>query len=200
MFAYLKGSLEEKSINYVVVDCSGVGYKIFMSEKSIASLGELGEIVKIHTYLRVAEDDMSLFGFTSKEELKMFELLISVSGIGAKSAISILSNITPSEFALAVYSEDVSKLKSLPGVGPKSAQRIILELKDKVKAQNAEIKLEDLKSSISGEKTPYPDEALEALQILGYSRKEIDIALDGFSLIGLTTEEIIKKALQNLSR
>ena len=141
-----------------------------------------------------------LFGFTSKEELKMFELLISVSGIGAKSAISILSNITPSEFALAVYSEDVSKLKSLPGVGPKSAQRIILELKDKVKAQNAEIKLEDLKSSISGEKTPYPDEALEALQILGYSRKEIDIALDGFSLIGLTTEEIIKKALQNLSR
>lgn len=200
MFAYLKGSLEEKSINYVVVDCNGVGYKIFMSEKSIASLGELGEIVKIHTYLRVAEDDMSLFGFTSKEELKMFELLISVSGIGAKSAISILSNITPSEFALAVYSEDVSKLKSLPGVGPKSAQRIILELKDKVKAQNAEIKLEDLKSSISGEKTPYPDEALEALQILGYSRKEIDIALDGFSLIGLTTEEIIKKALQNLSR
>jgi Holliday junction DNA helicase RuvA len=200
MFAYLKGSLEEKSINYVVVDCSGVGYKIFMSEKSIASLGELGEIVKIHTYLRVAEDDMSLFGFTSKEELKMFELLISVSGIGAKSAISILSNITPSEFALAVYSEDVSKLKSLPGVGPKSAQRIILELKDKVKAQNAEIKLEDLKSSISGEKTPYPDEALEALQILGYSRKEIDIALDGFSLVGLTTEEIIKKALQNLSR
>lgn len=200
MFAYLKGSLEEKSINYVVVDCSGVGYKIFMSEKSIASLGELGEIVKIHTYLRVAEDDMSLFGFTSKEELKMFELLISVSGIGAKSAISILSNITPSEFALAVYSEDVSKLKSLPGVGPKSAQRIILELKDKVKAQNADIKLEDLKSSISGEKTPYPDEALEALQILGYSRKEIDIALDGFSLVGLTTEEIIKKALQNLSR
>lgn len=200
MFAYLKGSLEEKSINYVVVDCNGVGYKIFMSENSIASLGELGEIVKIHTYLRVAEDDMSLFGFTSKEELKMFELLISVSGIGAKSAISILSNITPSEFALAVYSEDVSKLKSLPGVGPKSAQRIILELKDKVKAQNAEIKLEDLKSSISGEKTPYPDEALEALQILGYSRKEIDIALDGFSLIGLTTEEIIKKALQNLSR
>ena len=200
MFAYLKGSLEEKSINYVVVDCNGVGYKIFMSENSIASLGELGEIVKIHTYLRVAEDDMSLFGFTSKEELKMFELLMSVSGIGAKSAISILSNITPSEFALAVYSEDVSKLKSLPGVGPKSAQRIILELKDKVKAQNAEIKLEDLKSSISGEKTPYPDEALEALQILGYSRKEIDIALDGFSLIGLTTEEIIKKALQNLSR
>ena len=200
MFAYLKGSLEEKSINYVVVDCNGVGYKIFMSENSIASLGELGEIVKIHTYLRVAEDDMSLFGFTSKEELKMFELLISVSGIGAKSAISILSNITPSEFALAVYSEDVSKLKSLPGVGPKSAQRIILELKDKVKAQNAEIKLEDLKSSISGEKTPYPDEALEALQILGYSRKEIDIALDGFSLIGLTTEEIIKKALQKLSR
>jgi Holliday junction DNA helicase RuvA len=200
MFAYLKGSLEEKSLNYVVIDCSGVGYKIFMSEPAIASLGELGELVKIHTYLRVAEDDMSLFGFITKEELKMFELLISVSGIGAKSAISILSNITPSEFALAVYSEDVSKLKSLPGVGPKSAQRIILELKDKVKAQNAEIKLEDLRESITGEKSPYPDEALEALQILGYSRKEIDIALHDVTLKGLTTEEIIKKALQNLSR
>ena len=200
MFAYLKGSLEEKSINYVVVDCNGVGYKIFMSEKSIASLGELGEIVKIHTYLRVAEDDMSLFGFTSKEELKMFELLISVSGIGAKSAISILSNITPSEFALAVYSEDVSKLKSLPGVGPKSAQRIILELKDKVKAQNAEIKLEDLKSSISGEKTPYPDEALEALQILGYSRKEIEKAFGKIANTDVSVEELIKKGLSLLSR
>lgn len=200
MFAYLKGSLEEKSINYVVVDCNGVGYKIFMSEKSILALGDLGEIVKIHTYLRVAEDDMSLFGFTTKEELKMFELLISVSGIGAKSAISILSNISPSEFALAVLSDDVSKLKSLPGVGPKSAQRIILELKDKVKAQNAEIKLEDLKSSLSGANATYPDEALEALQILGYSRREIDEALGKVSLDGLTTEEIIKKALQNLSR
>ena len=200
MFAYLKGSLEEKSLNYVVVDVGGVGYKIFMSESAISGLGELGETVKIHTYLRVAEDDMSLFGFITKEELKMFELLISVSGIGAKSAISILSNITPSEFALAVYSEDVSKLKSLPGVGPKSAQRIILELKDKVKAQNAEIKLEDLKKSVSGDKSPYPDEALEALQILGYTRKEIDMAFDSFNLLGLTTEEIIKKALQYLSR
>ena len=200
MFAYLKGSLEEKSVNYVVVDVGGVGYKIFMSESAISALGDLGEVVKIHTYLRVAEDDMSLFGFITKEELKMFELLISVSGIGAKSAISILSNITPSEFALAVYSEDVSKLKSLPGVGPKSAQRIILELKDKVKAQNAEIKLDDLKKSVSGEKSPYPDEALEALQILGYSRKEIDKAFHSFDLLGLSVEEIIKKALQYLSR
>ena len=135
MFAYLKGSLEEKSINYVVVDCNGVGYKIFMSENSIASLGELGEIVKIHTYLRVAEDDMSLFGFTSKEELKMFELLISVSGIGAKTAIAMLACIEPSQFAIAVISDDIDTLKKIPGVGPKSAQRIVLELKDKIKKE-----------------------------------------------------------------
>ena len=107
MFAYLKGSLEVKTKGYIVIDVGGVGYKVFMSETAIEKLGELGQTVKVHTYLRVREDDMSLYGFNTNEELRMFELLLSVSGIGAKSAISILSNITPSSFALAVITNNV---------------------------------------------------------------------------------------------
>ena len=133
MFAYIKGSLEEKGNNYVVIEVSGIGYKIFMSETAISKMCDLGETIKVHTYYYVREDNISLYGFLTKEELKMFELLLSVSGIGAKSAITMLSNISPSSFALAVISNDVNSLKKIPGVGPKSAQRIILELKDKLK-------------------------------------------------------------------
>ena len=137
MFAYIKGSLEIKTRGYIVIDVNGVGYKIFMSETAIEKLGEIGESVKVHTYLKVREDDMSLYGFNTNEELRMFELLLQVSGIGAKSAITILSNIVPSQFAIAVITNDVSKIKSLPGIGPKTAQRIILELKDKIKSEEA---------------------------------------------------------------
>ena len=152
MFAYIKGSLEEKGNNYVVIEVSGIGYKIFVSESAISKMCDLGDIIKIHTYYYVREDNISLYGFLTKEELKMFELLLSVSGIGAKSAITMLSNISPSSFALAVISNDVNALKKIPGVGPKSAQRIILELKDKLKTQQAieeessEIKVEIQKS------------------------------------------------------
>ena len=133
MYAYIKGSLEVKTRGYIVIDVNGIGYKIFMSETAISELGEIGQVVKVHTYLKVKEDEMSLYGFNTNEELRMFELLLSVSGIGAKSAINILSNITPSSFALAVITNDVAKIKALPGIGPKGAQRIILELKNKLK-------------------------------------------------------------------
>ena len=111
MFAYIKGNLEIKTNGYVVVDVGGIGYKIFMSQNAIEKLGESGKEVKIHTYVRVREDDISIFGFNSNEELRMFELLLSVSGIGAKSSLTILSNISPSSFALAVISNDIGKLK-----------------------------------------------------------------------------------------
>ena len=101
MFAYIKGSLEEKTSTYVVIDVGGVGYKIFMSVSSINNIGEIGNIVKVHTHYYVREDNISLYGFLTSEELKMFELLLSVSGVGAKSAITMLSNISPSDFALA---------------------------------------------------------------------------------------------------
>lgn len=201
MYAYIKGSLGIKTAEYVVVETSGIGYKIFMSETAIDKLGEIGSIVKIYTYLKVREDDMSLYGFNTNEELRMFELLLSVSGVGAKSAIVILSNITPSSFALAVITDDVSKLKKLPGIGPKTAQRIILELKDKLNAINDTSKdeLEEMlsKKEEDGEKVA---EAMSALQVLGYSRKEIEVAFEGFDKSDLSVEDIIKKGLLYLSR
>ncbi len=201
MYAYIKGSLEIKTAEYIVVETSGIGYKIFMSETAIDKLGEIGSIVKIYTYLKVREDDMSLYGFNTNEELRMFELLLSVSGVGAKSAIVILSNITPSSFALAVITDDVSKLKKLPGIGPKTAQRIILELKDKLNAINDTSKdeLEEMlsKKEEDGEKVA---EAMSALQVLGYSRKEIEVAFEGFDKSDLGVEDIIKKGLLYLSR
>ena len=104
MFAYIKGSLEEKSSNYVVIDVGGIGYKIFMSDIAINTIGDIGNIVKVHTHYYVREDNISLYGFLTNEELRMFELLLQVSGIGAKSAIAMLSNITPSAFAFFAVS------------------------------------------------------------------------------------------------
>ena len=146
MYAYIKGTLEIKTTGYVVIETNnGIGYKIFMSESAIERLSEIGSSVKIFTYMRVREDDISLYGFNANEELRMFELLLSVSGIGAKSAINILSNITPSSFALAVITNDVNTLKKLPGIGAKSAQRVILELKDKLKTEEGEPKFQNSK-------------------------------------------------------
>ena len=199
MFAYIKGSLEVKTKGYVVIDVGGVGYKVFMSESAIDKIGEIGQVIKIHTYLRVREDDMSLYGFNTNEELRMFELLLSVSGIGAKSAISILSNITPSSFALAVITNDIAKIKALPGIGPKSAQRIILELKDKIETEEAipQGETEEIKPKLFSEEKF--TEAISALQVLGYSKKEIEKALEKVDS-NLTIEEIIKIGLKNLSR
>ena len=197
MFAYIKGILDEKSSDYVVVETGGIGYKIFMSSSSIATMIECGNMIKIHTYYHVREDNISLYGFNTKEELKLFELLISVSGIGAKSAISMLSNITPSSFALAVITEDIKKLTELPGIGKKSAQRIILELKDKLKAQEVEEEIQIEKPLINDDVT---DEAMQALQILGYTKKEIEQVLSKVETSGMSTEEIIKVGLKYLSQ
>lgn len=201
MFTYIKGTLEIKTTGYVVVEANGIGYKIFMSEPSIEKLGEIGEKVKIYTYLRIRsqEDEISLFGFNTDEELRMFELLITVSGVGAKSALAILANISPSSFALAVITDDILKLKALPGIGAKTAQRLILELKDKLKdtevknSENAE-----LKESIEDDEKI--SEAVSALQVLGYSRKEISKALEKVDTQSLSVEDIIRKGLSNLSR
>lgn len=199
MFAYIKGSLEIKTRGYIVIDVNGVGYKIFMSETAIEKLGEIGENVKVHTYLKVREDDMSLYGFNTNEELRMFELLLQVSGIGAKSAITILSNITPSQFAIAVITNDVSKIKSLPGIGPKTAQRIILELKDKIKSEEAIPENRTIDNTKEEEDSEKITEATSALQVLGYSKKEIEKALQKVES-ELSVEEIIKIGLKNLAR
>ena len=193
MFAYIKGSLEIKKNNYVVIDVNGVGYKIFMSQKGIETLDEIGNIVKVYTYYYVREDNISLYGFTTNEELRMFELLLSVSGIGAKSAITMLSAISPSEFAISVISNDTSKLTKVPGIGNKTAARIILELKDKLKTEQAIEKDEKTEEVVS--KQEINEEALAALQVLGYNKKEVEKILEKFDSSNMTVEEIIKAAL-----
>lgn len=194
MIAYLKGELITKSEEYVIIEVQGIGYKVFMSKKSIEELKE--KEVKIFTYLKIREDDISLFGFCSNEELHMFELLISVGGIGAKSAITILSNITPSKFALAVITNDVNTLKKLPGIGAKTAQRIILELKDKIKTEEAM----ELSSNEQEKDEPQEDfaELIQALQVLGYRRYEINQILPKVKAENL--EDRIKEALQYLTK
>ena len=192
MFAYIKGNLEYE----------GEGYKIFMSEKSINSIGEIGEKVKVHTHYHVREDDISLYGFLTNEELRMFELLLQVSGIGAKSAITMLSNISPSSFALAVLSNDVDSLKKIPGIGPKSAARIILELQDKLKKEETELMVQKGKEEITKEieHSINAKEAMQALQILGYNKKEIEKAFDKIANTDVSVEELIKKGLSLLSK
>ena len=199
MIAFVNGILDMKLNSFVVIDVAGVGYKVFMSEAAIETLGEIGEKVKIYTHHHVREDDISLYGFLTMEELNMFELLISVSGVGAKSALSILANVEPSAFALAVISNDTSKLVKIPGVGAKTAARIVLELKDKLKNQDAITKKENvIKKNIVNEEQL--DEAVSALQVLGYNRKDIEKVFEKLDISGLKLEEIIKLGLKYLSR
>ena len=186
MLAYIKGTLELKMTEYVVIDVGGLGYKVFMSNIGIDKLGEIGEQVKVYTYYRVREDDISIFGFNTNEELRMFELLLSVSGVGAKTALAMLAVCTPSEFVLAIISEDVNVLTSIPGIGPKSAKRIILELKDKIKKEQQIQELTSASKGNSSDKTQTSikvkqaiendnkvQEAIAALQVLGYNKKGI---------------------------
>ncbi len=199
MIGYIKGKIEVKTKDYVISDVNGVGYKIFMSDKSINSI-EKGNEVKIYTFMKVREDDISLYGFLNNEELITFEQLISVGGIGAKSAITVLSNISPSKFALSVITNDVNTLKKLPGIGAKTAQRIILELKDKMKTNDAidSKSVENLSDNI--EINNNIQDAIEALCVLGYMRKDVENVLSKINTDNLSVEEIIKQGLKFLGR
>ena len=199
MFAYIKGSLEMKSSGYIVIDINGLGYKVFMSQNNIDTIGELHDIIKVFTYVKVREDDISIFGFKTQEELKMFELLISVSGVGAKSALVMLSCIEPSDFAIAVISNDVKVLTKVPGIGNKSAQRIILELKDKLKEEQLEEKLKDSSKTLK-DNSENINEAISGLMVLGYSKKDIEKAFEHLDIDNLSIEDLIKKGLILLSQ
>ncbi len=208
MLAYIKGKLEMKMTGYVVIDVGGLGYKVFMSDVGIERIGNIGEEVKVHTYYRVQENDISIYGFNTLEELKMFELLLSVSGVGAKTSLTMLAVCDPSEFALAVISEDVKTLTTIPGIGPKSAKRVILELKDKIKKEQ---EIENIKNHIEKNKETSKiqqliqdnskvEEAIAALQVLGYNKKEIEKAFAKLNIKELSTEELIKKGLLTLGK
>ena len=209
MLAYIKGRLEMKMTGYVVIDVGGLGYKIFMSDAGSDKLGNIGDIVKVHTYYRVREDDISIYGFNTQEELKMFELLLGVSGVGAKTALAMLETCSPSEFAMAVVTEDVKVLTEIPGIGPKSAKRIILELKDKIKKeQEVEAIKEEIDKKQKHENKLFDiaeikekvSEAIQALQVLGYNKKEIEKVIEKLNYKELSTEELIKKGLNLLNK
>lgn len=198
MLAYIKGTLEMKLTDYVVIDAGGLGYKVYMSTTGMEKLGNIGDKVKVYTYYRVREDDISIFGFNTNEELRMFELLISVSGVGAKIALTMIAVSDPSEFAIAVVSDDVSYLTRIPGIGAKSAQRIILELKDKIKKENEISQIKDTKVKATVVDNNKVEEAISALQVLGYNKKEIEKAFMKLNKKDLSTEELIKKGLSIL--
>ncbi len=200
MFSYINGILMNKSNNFIVIDVGGIGFKIYMSQTAMQKLGEIGQTVKIYIHMHVAENDLSLYGFITDEELRMFELLVSVSGIGSKSAMNMLSSISPSSFALAVISNDITKLVKIPGVGKKTAQRIVLELKDKLETEDAindeAIEDSEIKTNINENVT----EAIAALKVLGYSKTEIEKVFEKIDKTNLTVEELIKKGLNLLAR
>ena len=194
MLYHLNGIVELKKESFIIVDVNGIGYKVFMPETSLQNI-ELNKNIKVYTYMRVSEDEINLYGFLTNEELAMFELLISVGGIGSKSALKILSNITPSKFAIAVISNDINTLKNLPGIGAKTAQRIILELKDKMKTEDA---IEDEQSEKTYVINGNAKDAVEALQVLGYAKKDVENMLEKINTKDLSVEEIIKLGLKNL--
>ena len=199
MIAFVSGVLEQVDENAAVVDVGGVGYRVFMSGTGLSHLPQCGSKVKIHTYLKVAEDAMDLYGFNTAEELSMFKLMISVSGVGPKAALAILTVLSPAEFALAVVTEDYKAIARAQGVGPKLAQRVSLELRDKLKntallPQTGESKALPAMAASSG------NDALEALLVLGYSRAEAVEAIAKVNTDGLTLEETIKAALAQLLR
>lgn len=200
MIAFVNGRLEMKLNGYVVINVAGIGYKIFMSQKEIEDLGEIGQTVIVYTHYHVREDNISLYGFLTMEELNMFELLISVSGVGAKSALAILANIEPSAFALAVICNDTSRLVKIPGLGAKSAARIVLELKDKLKKQEI---VESGKEENRKEKELLDEkleEAISALQVLGYNKREIEKVFEKIDMQNLELEDLIKQGLKYLAR
>lgn len=199
MIAYLNGKLEDINIDSVIIDVNGIGYKVFMPNTCIEKLGKIGDIVKIHTHYHVREDNISLFGFNTKEQLRVFELLLLVSGIGGKLAINIISEITPYDFSLAVISNDINVLTKVSGVGPKVAQRIILELKDRLKTETAILK-DQIQVNVQLDNNN-AQEAISALQVLGYNIKDIKQVFNKIENISeLSIEDIIKKALVYLGR
>ena len=203
MISYIRGTLAEKNEDSAVVEAHGVGYQIFVPVPVLSELPPLGESVKIYTYFSVREDGMSLFGFLSRQDLAMFKQLIGINGIGPKSALGILSALRPDVLRMAVASGDAKTISRAPGVGPKTAQRIILDLKDKIRP-------EDVLAGGLEESLAVPEEisgvgqagkeAVEALTALGYSAAETAGAVKKVKITEeMTAEDVLKGALRHLA-
>ena len=207
MFYYISGRLAMANPSTAVIDAGGVGYKLTISENTYNSLPPRhtvdNPVAKLYTYMAVREDGIELFGFATETELSSFKMLLSVSGVGPKAAISILSLLTPEKFALAVCTEDRKTISKASGIGPKTAARIILELKDKLMKETdlGEVAQASIES-VAPVKTNSGklSEAQEALMVLGYSRSEALNVLKNIDTQSLSTEQIIKKALNLLMK
>ncbi len=209
MYYYIKGDLAISTPNMAVIEAGGVGYKLTISENTYRGLPRRGEgnaPVTLYTYLSVREDGVELYGFGNERELSSFKMLLGVSGVGPKAALSILSLLTPEKFALAVCTEDRKTISKANGVGPKTAARIILELRDKlIKEQTIDDDLSTALLDHSEETVEAPargklNEAQDALLVLGYTRGEAQAVLRGIDPASLTVEEIIKEALKRLMK
>ena len=201
MFHYIKGPLAYSDPTCAVIEAGGVGYKMTVSGTTHDSLPALNNTVKLYTHLSVREDGIELFGFKTLEELDCFKLLIGVSGVGPKVAISILSLLTPEKFTLVVSSEDAKALSKANGVGAKTAARIILELKDKLSAFDTSGSAAAISEvSTSAAKGGNLSDATEALIAIGYSRAEVMTALKGVDISGMSVEDIFKAATKRLMR
>ena len=198
MFNYINGTVEELLPNLAVVDCGGVGFQINTSAYTLSRL-KTGERAKLHTYVYIREDAFEIYGFSSKSEKRCFELLIGVSGVGPKAAVSILSVGAPEDLVLAIVTGDEKTITAAPGVGKKIAQRVILELKDKLAKETESV-------SFGGAAVPAAvvsgggnrGDAAAALAVLGYGTAEINAALKQIDTSEMTTEEIIKSVLKQM--
>ena len=194
MITQLQGKLVEKNPTNVVIDCQGVGYFVNISLNTYAALPE-GEAIKLYTYLQIKEDAHTLYGFLTKAEREVFVLLISVSGVGAGTARTMLSSLTAAQVRNAIVNGEVAIIQSVKGIGAKTAQRVVLDLKDKM------LKLQDFADApISGVST-HKEEALAALEVLGFVRKQAEKVVDKIVQAApesLSVEDIIKQALKSL--
>lgn len=200
MFYSLTGKLIHKTEQSVVIFCGGVGFKCFTTRTTLSQMSGKSDDVTVFTHLNVREDALDLFGFATEEELEAFKLLISVSGVGPKAALAILSELTPDSFAVAVASGDSKAITAANGVGPKLAQRVIMELKDKISGVTF---ISEESSSVSGAVSAVNNmsntaEAVAALTSLGYSQTEASVAVSKLSP-SLSVEELIKGALKNMT-
>lgn len=202
MVAYIKGTLESIGEDHIVIDNNGLGYEIKIPLSILSELPAIGDILKAYTYLYVREDAMVLYGFLSQDDLNVFKLLLTVNGIGPKGALAILSAMTPDTLRMAVVTGDDDTISKAPGIGKKTAQRLIIDLKDKLKISNLDDLVRDEKYISNNQ--PFVDndsitEAIAALVALGYTNTEAMKATKGLKTYG-TVEEILKYALKQLAR
>lgn len=197
MITYLKGILEYISDEFIIIDVNNIGYKVFISSYTLTKLPVQNENIKIYTYMNIREDAILLYGFLEIDELNMFNMLIGVSGIGPKAALSILSNLRPQDISMAVIMEDINTLSKTPGIGKKTAQRIILDLKDKLKTVSYN---ESIELDIGNNQSSSKQDAIDALVALGYSQIEAVKAVKNVYSENMDIEDIIKLALKKLAK